>query len=181
MGKLKCRSKAYSATRTGRNLTNLQQAGKRQSRICCIQQPYVTRWHLDICLAQVVSQAVCENNVRISWLSTLTNPPNHTVHLHATGSRKTEKLQSSYKLFTVLTPGGRQPSPEGCDVPQDSQGEQAGVRYLTSQEKATNYPLLLAAESCHSRLISHRLANRGMKVCLNKTLVKTAINRFITH
>lgn len=120
-------------------------------------------------------------SVRISWLSTLTNPPNHTVHLHAAGSHKTEKLQSNYKLFTVLTPGGRQPSPEGCDVPQDSQGEQAGVCYLTSQEKATNYLLLLAAESCHSRLISHRLAHRGMKVCLNKTLVKTAINRFITH
>lgn len=64
LGKLKCQSKAYSTTRTGRNLTNLQQVGKRQSRICCIHQPYVTRWHLDICLAQVVFQAVCENRAQ---------------------------------------------------------------------------------------------------------------------
>lgn len=63
-GKLKCQSKAYSITGTGGNLTNLLQVWKRQCRICCIHQLYVIRWHLYICLAQVVFHPVCENTAQ---------------------------------------------------------------------------------------------------------------------
>lgn len=93
-----------------------------------------------------------------------------------------KNLQSSHKLFKVHIKGGRQAFSEGCDVPRTPKERTgAGVHYLTSREKATNYPLVLAAESCHSRGISHRLANTGMEDCLNKTLVTTAITRFVTY
>lgn len=93
-----------------------------------------------------------------------------------------KNLQTSYKLFSAQMKGGRQAFSEGCDIPRTpKQRTGAGVHYLTSQEKATNYSLVLAAESCHSRHVSHRLANTGKTDCLNKTLVTTAINRFVTY
>lgn len=66
---------------------------------------------------------------------------------------------------------------EGCDVPRPPKWRTGtGVHYLTSQGKATDHPLLLAAKSGHSRGVSHRLASTGTGDCLNKTLDTTAVN-----
>lgn len=105
---------------------------------------------------------------------------------HTSSSRscqtQAENLQGSLKLLNVQTEEGGRAFPESCDAPRTPKSTpSAGVHYLTPQEKATDHPLLLAATSCHSRGISHRLANAGAKNSLNKTLLTTALNGLITY
>lgn len=79
--------------------------------------------------------------------------------------------------------GGRLDFSQGCDVPRPPKWRTStGVHNVTSsQGKARDYLLLLAAKSCHSRGVSHRLASPGTEDCLNKTPDTTAINGFVTE